>query len=47
MYGVKEDVHVRVSEDVMRQVRAYAQQRGLTLAAAITVLLDQALKEKS
>lgn len=44
---MKEDVHIRVSADVMRQVRDYATQRGLTLAAAVTVLLDRALKEES
>ena len=44
---MKEDVHVRVSEDVMRRVRAYAQRQGLSLAAAITVLLDWALREES
>ena len=43
----KEDIHIRVSAEVMRQVRAYAERRGLTLAAAVTVLLDWALREEA
>jgi hypothetical protein len=41
---MKEDVHVRISEELMRQVRAYADRRGLSLAAAVSVLLDIALE---
>lgn len=44
--GMKEDVHVRVSTDVMRRVRAYADGRGISLAAAVSVLLQQALGEE-
>jgi predicted HicB family RNase H-like nuclease len=42
--GMNEDVHVRVSKNVMTQVRAYAKRQGLSLAAAVTVLLTQALE---
>ena len=42
---MKEDVHVRVSEEVMRQVRAYAEARGISLAAAVSVLLRLGLEE--
>jgi len=41
---MKEDVHIRVDEDVMREVRAYAGNHGVSLAAAVSVLLRQALK---
>jgi antitoxin component of RelBE/YafQ-DinJ toxin-antitoxin module len=41
---MKEDIHVRVDEKVTARVRAWAGRRGLTLAAAITVLLDKALE---
>ena len=43
--GMKEDVHIRVSEDVMRRVRAYADTRGISLAAAVTILLDERLAQ--
>jgi hypothetical protein len=44
---MKEDVHIRVDEVLMRGVRAYAQQRGISLAAAVSVLLRRGLKEES
>jgi predicted HicB family RNase H-like nuclease len=42
---MKEDLHVRISEDVMRDVRAYASTAGISLAAAVSVLLRRALEE--
>jgi antitoxin component of RelBE/YafQ-DinJ toxin-antitoxin module len=44
---MKQDIHVRVSEEVMRGVRAYMDRYGLSLAAAITMLLQRGLKEES
>jgi predicted HicB family RNase H-like nuclease len=41
---MKEDVHVRIDKDVMRGVRAYADSSGISLAAAVSVLLRQALE---
>ncbi len=35
----KEDVHVRISTKVMRPVREYAEGHGISLAAAISILL--------
>lgn len=35
----KEDVHVRISTDVMRPVREYADSHGISLAAAISIML--------
>ena len=37
----KEDVHVRISAEVMRPVREYADSHGISLAAAISILLAQ------
>jgi hypothetical protein len=37
--GEKEDVHVRISTEVMRPVREYAESHGISLAAAISILL--------
>ncbi len=37
--GEKEDVHVRISTEVMRPVREYAEGHGISLAAAISILL--------
>lgn len=42
--SVKEDIHIRVDEDVMGAVRAYAASHGISLAAAVSVLLRRALK---
>ena len=44
---MKEDIHVKVDTDVMRDVRAYAASHGISLAAAVSVLLRQALKGQS
>ena len=41
---MKEDIHIRIDEDVMRGVRSYATSNGVSLAAAVSVLLRQALK---
>jgi hypothetical protein len=41
---MKEDVHIRISSDVMFRVRAYAERHGISLAAAVSVLLSQALE---
>lgn len=43
---MKEDIHVRISEEIMRGVRAYADMRGVSLAAAISILLRRALYEE-
>jgi hypothetical protein len=37
----KEDVHVRISAEVMRPVREYAENHGISLAAAISIWLTQ------
>lgn len=47
MCGMKEDIHIRIEAGVMRQVRAYAEQQGISLAAAVSVLLSAALKENA
>lgn len=44
---MKEDIHIRVDEDVMRGVRAYADSHGVSLAAAASILLAKALKEEA
>lgn len=41
---MKEDIHVKIDTDVMRGVRAYASAHGVSLAAAVSVLLSQALQ---
>jgi len=43
---MKEDVHVRIGEELMRGVRAYAAAREISLAAAINILLRRALYEE-
>jgi len=43
---MKEDIHIRVDEALMRGVRAYAESRGVSLAAAISILLRRALTEE-
>jgi hypothetical protein len=43
MRSMKEDVHIRISEDVMRRVRAWAGRYEISLAAAIGFLLSNAL----
>jgi hypothetical protein len=43
---MKEDIHIRVDEDLMKEVRAYAASYGkISLAAAVSVLLRQALRQ--
>ena len=42
---MKEDIHIRIDEDVMSAVRAYATSHGVSLAAAVSVLLRQALSD--
>jgi plasmid stability protein len=44
---MKEDIHIRVDEDLMNEVRAYAASHGVSLAAAVSVLLRQALKRQA
>jgi hypothetical protein len=41
--GMKEDIHIRVSAEVMSRVRAYAGRRGISLAAAATILMLRGL----
>lgn len=41
---MKEDVHVRIDELTMRDVRAYAERCGFSLATAVAVLLRFGLK---
>jgi predicted HicB family RNase H-like nuclease len=45
MHGVKEDLHLRIEEEVMRPVREYATANGISLAAAVSILLTRALQE--
>lgn len=42
---MKEDIHVRIDENLMHEVRAYAKRCGFSLAVAVTVLLRSGLKE--
>jgi Recombination endonuclease VII len=42
----KEEVHIR-GADLTRRIRAYAEQHGISLAAAVSVLLQRGLKEES
>jgi len=42
---MKEDIHVKVEKDIMSAVRAYAASHGISLAAAVSVLLSRALEE--
>jgi hypothetical protein len=41
---MKEDIHVRIEEDIAATVRAYAARNGISLAAAISLLLRRALE---
>lgn len=43
---MKEDVHVRIDADLMQRVRDYATANGVSLAAAVSILLTRALKEE-
>jgi hypothetical protein len=40
---MKEDVHVRISDEIMSEVRAYAERCKISLAAAVSVLLSLGL----
>ena len=40
---MKVDVHVRISDEIMSEVRTYADRTGITLAAAVSVLLSLGL----
>jgi hypothetical protein len=44
--GMKEDIHVKVEADIMSGVRAYAASHGISLAAAVSVLLSRALERE-
>jgi plasmid stability protein len=43
---MKEDIHARIEEDIMDGVRVYAATHGISVAAAISVLLRRALREE-
>ena len=40
---MKESLHIRLDTELTARVRAYATKRGISLAAAIAVLLTDAL----
>jgi len=37
-------LHLGISDDLEKRLRAYADARGITIAAAVRVLLSEALK---
>jgi len=41
---VKKDIHVRIDEEITDAVRAYAGSHGISLAAAVSLLLRRALR---
>lgn len=41
---MKVDIHARIEEDITDEVRAYADRNGISLAAAISLLLRRALE---
>ena len=41
---MKEDIHIRLDASLAEAVRTYAHGRGISLAAAVSVLLAKALK---
>jgi hypothetical protein len=43
---MKEDIHVRIETDIADDVRAYAADHGISLAAAVSLLLRRALREE-
>jgi hypothetical protein len=43
---MKEDIHVRIEKDIADDVRAYAAAHGVSLAAAVSLLLRRALREE-
>ena len=40
----KEDLHIRVDTEIMQPVREYAAQNGVSLAAAISIILRRGLR---
>jgi len=42
---MKEDIHVKVNTEIMRDVRAWATSHGISLAAAVSILLSIGLEE--
>lgn len=38
-------LHLGISEDLEKKLRAYADARGISIAAAVRVLLTEALKD--
>jgi len=43
---MKEDIHAKIEKDITDDVRAYAARNGISLAAAVSILLRRALKEE-
>jgi hypothetical protein len=43
---MKEDIHARIEKDIADDVRVYAATHGISLAAAINLLLRRALREE-
>jgi len=41
---MKDDIHVRIEQDITDSVRAYAARNGISLAAAVSLLLRHALE---
>jgi hypothetical protein len=44
--GMKEDIHIRVSAEVMHRVRTYAKRSGISLAAAAAILMLRGLEQE-
>lgn len=40
-------LHLGISDDLEKRLRAYADARGITIAAAVRVLLSEALKDSA
>jgi antitoxin component of RelBE/YafQ-DinJ toxin-antitoxin module len=43
---MKADIHVRIEKDITDDVRDYAARNGISLAAAVSLLLRRALREE-
>lgn len=43
---MKDDIHVRVDSDITAGVREFASRHGISLAAAVSLLLRRALSEE-
>jgi hypothetical protein len=41
---MKEDIHIKVDAEIMQPVRQYAAANGISLAAAVSVLLKRGLE---